>query len=88
MRNKKETEVLSAYAPTKTIMSTLSVPLTPELESHVEKLVDSGYGSNKADVVRRAIKAAAEEQAIQALLKAAEGPFFSGDLDELAKQII
>ena len=39
-------------------MSTISVPLSIELEKELNNLVKSGYGSSKADVVRRAIKQA------------------------------
>jgi Arc/MetJ-type ribon-helix-helix transcriptional regulator len=72
-------------------MSTLSVPLTPELEKSVNELVKSGYGSNKADVVRRAITMLAEEEAVQTVLRAKQeinmGKGLSGDLRELAKKI-
>ncbi|MDD3694315.1 MAG: hypothetical protein PHC89_02900 [Candidatus Pacebacteria bacterium] len=69
-------------------MTTLSVPLNKELEQHVENLVESGYGANKADAVRKAIQAAAEEQAIQAVLKASSEPALSGNLRDLAEKII
>ncbi len=72
-------------------MSTISVPLSPKLEKSVIELVASGYGSNKADVVRRAIVKASEEEAIQAVLRAEReitlGKGFKGDLRELAKKI-
>jgi Arc/MetJ-type ribon-helix-helix transcriptional regulator len=69
-------------------MSTLTVPLNAELEKHVESLVQSGYGANKADVVRKAIQMVAEDQAVQAILKASTEPALSGDLRELAKKIV
>lgn len=69
-------------------MTTLSVPLTAELEQYVDTLVDAGYGANKADAVRRAIKAAAEEHAVESILKAVNEPTLSGDLRALAKKII
>jgi Arc/MetJ-type ribon-helix-helix transcriptional regulator len=69
-------------------MSTLSVPLNAELEKHVENLVKSGYGSNKADVVRKALQTAIEEQAIQAVLKASAEPTLSGNLRDLANKIV
>ena len=72
-------------------MSTLSVPLTPELEKTVNNLVNSGYGSNKADVVRRALKQLSEEQAIADVLQAerelTQGKVFRGDLRKLIKQL-
>lgn len=69
-------------------MSTLSVPLTPELEKFVDDLVTVGYGSNKADVVRRAIRTVAEEEAVRAILSASKEPTLKGDLKELAEKII
>lgn len=69
-------------------MATLSVPLNGEFEKYVDNLVTSGYGVNKADAVRKAIQAAAEEQAIQAVLKASEEPTLSGNLRALSKKII
>ena len=72
-------------------MSTLSVPLTPELELEIEKMVKNGVASNKAAVVRRAIEKLAEDEAVNAVLMAerevGEGKFLRGDLRELAKKI-
>ena len=72
-------------------MSTLSVPLTPELELKVEELVKSGFASNKAAVVRRAIEKLAEDEAVNAVLIAQreirEGKGLTGDLRELMKHI-
>ena len=67
-------------------MSTLSVPLTPALEEKLLELVGSGYGSNKADVVRRAIKRVSEEEAVLAVLQAEKEVSLHGDLRELAKK--
>lgn len=72
-------------------MSTLSVPLTPELEKEIEKLVKSGFASNKAAVVRRAIEKLAEDEAVNTVLMAQreikEGKGLTGDLRELMKHI-
>ncbi len=68
-------------------MSTLSVPLTPELEKFINSQVKSGRGANKADVVRRALVAMSEEEAVQAVLMASAEPTLRGDLRELAKKI-
>jgi len=72
-------------------MTTISVPLPMELEKELNNLVKSGYGSNKADVVRRAITRLAEEEAVQNILKAQQeislGKGLSGDLRELAKKV-
>lgn len=69
-------------------MSTLSVPLNAELEKHVASLVQSGYGANKADVVRKAIQSIAEEQAVQSVIKASQEPRIPGNLRDLAKKIV
>ena len=73
-------------------MSMLSVPLTPELENMITHMVEMGVASNKAEVARKAIKLLAEEEAVNAVLKAEkemkEGKGLSGDLDELAAKII
>lgn len=67
-------------------MSTISVPLSPHLEEELNKLIQSGYGSNKADVVRRAITRVSEEEAVAVVLRASQEVGFSGDLRELAKK--
>ncbi len=68
-------------------MSTLSVPLTPELEAFIKMQVKSGHASNKADVVRRALTKFSEDEAVRAVLDAAMEPTLRGDLRTLAKTI-
>lgn len=72
-------------------MSTLSVPLTPELEKAIEKMVKAGIAPNKAEAVRMAIKFFSEEQAVQSVLiaqkEAREGKLLKGNLRDLLKQI-
>ena len=72
-------------------MTTISVPIPASMEESINNLIASGYGSNKADVIRRAITRLAEEEAVQAVLKAQneieEGKGLTGDLDELVKKI-
>ncbi len=72
-------------------MTTISVPLPAHLELAVNNLVKSGYGSNKADVIRRAITRLLEEEAVETVLRAEreirEGKGLRGDLRELAKKI-
>ncbi|MDO8522353.1 MAG: type II toxin-antitoxin system ParD family antitoxin [bacterium] len=68
-------------------MSTLSVPLTPELEVFIKAQVKSGRAANKADVVRRALRAMSEEEAVEAVLRAAREPTLRGNLRELMKKI-
>ena len=71
-------------------MSTLSVPLTPQLEEFIKAQVKSGRAANKADVVRRALIALEEEEAIQAVLtsqkEALRGKILHGDLRTLMKK--
>jgi Arc/MetJ-type ribon-helix-helix transcriptional regulator len=67
-------------------MTTISVPLPSHLEEKLNNLVKSGYGSNKADVVRRAIDRLAEEEAIQMVLRAQQEVGLKGDLRELAEK--
>ncbi len=72
-------------------MSTLSVPLTPVLEEFIKDQVKSGRAANKADVVRRALIAMREEDAVQAVLRSQkevrEGKILRGDLRTLLKKI-
>lgn len=72
-------------------MSTLSVPLTPELSKIMDKLVEDGVAANKADAARKAIEFYAEDQAVCAVLRAErevkDGKILRGNLDELVKKI-
>jgi putative addiction module CopG family antidote len=68
-------------------MTTISVPMKPELEQYVEDLVREGYGANKADVIRNAIKRLKEEEAVQAVLRAEQEPTLSGDLQTLMNKL-
>lgn len=68
-------------------MSTLSVPLNPEMMKAIEQLVKDGVAANKADAVRKALDMYLEEQAVQAVLNAMKEPSLEGDLDELAKRL-
>ena len=68
-------------------MSTLSVPLTPQLEKFIKTQVKSGRGANKADVVRRALIAMEEEEAVQSVLRAQKEPVIRGDIRILMKKI-
>lgn len=68
-------------------MSTLSVPLTRELEKRLDELVKSGAGPNKAAVMRRALERLSEEEAVNAVLRAEQEPTLHGDLEELSKKL-
>jgi Arc/MetJ-type ribon-helix-helix transcriptional regulator len=50
-------------------MTTLSVPLTPELAKFIEEATKSS-GLTKSDIMRQALTLYAEEQAITAVLRA------------------
>lgn len=68
-------------------MATISVPLPAELEARLDKLVADGVGSNRADVMRRGLELLAEEEAINAILKAerevATGKILRGNAREV-----
>ncbi|MDQ1299994.1 MAG: hypothetical protein QG636_662 [Patescibacteria group bacterium] len=68
-------------------MATISVPLSAELENRLDALVSDGVGSNRADVMRRALERLAEEEAINAVLNAerevGDGKILRGDLRTL-----
>lgn len=72
-------------------MTTISVPIPAHLEESLNNLIKSGYGSNKAEIVRNAISAFIENEAVMAVLRAEqevnEGKIFKGDLKELIKKI-
>ena len=72
-------------------MTTLSVPISGDLEKFIDDMVKSGKGANKADVVRRAIREYRENEALENILQSerefAAGKGLRGDLRELAKKI-
>lgn len=68
-------------------MTTLSIPVPPHMEEFIQKQIKEGKAANKADVVRRALKALEEEEAIQAVLKAQREPTLKGDLRDIAKKL-
>lgn len=68
-------------------MTTLSVPMPSHLEEFIKKQVRLGKASNKAAVIRRALQLLAEEEAVEAVLKAEAEPTLRGDLRTLAKRL-
>jgi putative addiction module CopG family antidote len=68
-------------------MSTLSVPLPPNLDEFVRNQVKNGLAPNKAEVVRKALKLLREEEAINEVLRAEKEPLLRGDLRKLAKKL-
>jgi putative addiction module CopG family antidote len=73
-----------------TNMSTISVPLPPNLEEFIEKQIREGKAENKAQVVRQALRRMSEEEAIEAVLRAerevGEGKVYRGDLRKIMKK--
>jgi len=67
-------------------MSTLSVPLTPELEKFITDTVKSS-GLTKSDIMRQALTLYAQEQAVQKVLLASHEPSLDGDLRDLLTQL-
>ena len=67
-------------------MSTISVPLTPELEKFIAETTKSS-GLAKSDVVRQALQFYAEEQAVRKVLLASAEPTLEGDLSDLMKKL-
>ena len=65
-------------------MSTLSVPLTPELENFINNLVIENKADSKAEIVRRALYLYQQELLLQEVLQAENdiknGDVYSGDL--------
>lgn len=59
-------------------MSTITVPLTAELMKLVSDLIADGKATNKADLVRRALKKFAEDQAVADVLEADREPRLRG----------
>jgi Arc/MetJ-type ribon-helix-helix transcriptional regulator len=68
-------------------MTTLSIPISGDLEKFIDRMVKSGKGANKADVVRRALKEYEENEAVRIILQAQSEPTLRGDLRELMKKI-
>lgn len=71
-------------------MTTLSVPISGDLEKFIERMVLDGKGANKADVVRRALREYEENEAVANILQSemeiAQGKGLKGDLRELVKK--
>ena len=72
-------------------MSIITVPVSKEQEEFVSRLISRGYAPNKAEVLRRALRLLAEEEAVAAVVKAEqearEGKTLRGDIRKLVKKI-
>ncbi len=70
-------------------MTTITIPITNELNDFIDNQVKLGEASSKADLVRRAIQNMKEDVFVQHILKAKgeakAGKLLKGDLDKLAK---
>ena len=67
-------------------MTTLSVPISSELEIFINKMVKEGRAANKADVVRKAIRRLSEDEIVEKILRAQREPTIRGDLRTLMKK--
>ena len=72
-------------------MSTISVPLPAALDEYVTNAVRRGDAASKADLVRRALRRFAEDEAINNVLRSQqemrEGKVIYGDLRKVLKKI-
>ena len=68
-------------------MATISVLLSPELQERLDSLVADGVGSNRADVMRRALSKLSEDEAVRVVLEAEKEPVIRGDIRELLKKM-
>ena len=70
-------------------MTTISIPITTELNEFIDEQVRLGNASSKAELIRRAIVKFKEDQFLMVILEAEQevrdGKVFTGDLDKLAK---
>ena len=68
-------------------MRTISVPLSKDHEDRLDTLVKQGVGSSRAAVMRKALDKLAEDEAVEAVLRAerevSEGKILKGDLRKL-----
>lgn len=67
-------------------MTTISVPLTPELEKQLDSIAED-TGASRAAIMRKALERYNEEIAINKVLVAMNEPTLHGDLKELLKSI-
>jgi Arc/MetJ-type ribon-helix-helix transcriptional regulator len=69
-------------------MSTITIPLTPELDLFIKDQLKGGF-SSKAELVRQALRFYREELAVKRIMQARqeikEGKILRGDLKKLAK---
>lgn len=70
-------------------MTTISIPITNELNEFIGEQVELGKAASKADLIRRAIIKFKDDEFIASILRAKqeikEGKALVGDLDKLAE---
>lgn len=70
-------------------MTTISIPLSAELNDFIDEQVRIGKASSKAELIRRALIKFKEDEFVKLILEAEQevrdGKALTGDLDELAK---
>lgn len=70
-------------------MTTISIPITTELNQFIDEQVALGNASSKADLIRRVLLKFKEEEFINSVRNAKQeikdGKALRGDLDTLAK---
>lgn len=67
-------------------MSTITVPLTRELDFFIEDQLKGNF-SSKAELVRQALTFYREELAVRRIMQAKREPSLTGDLKDLIKRI-
>lgn len=72
-------------------MTTITVPISKELESFIEEEISSGVSETKAGLVRHALSRLQEERALSRLEEAERdikgGRVYKGDLKTLLKKM-
>mgnify|MGYP001581480458 CR=1 FL=1 len=72
-------------------MTTISVPIPANQVRFIDRMVKQGVGSNKADVVRRALAKFEEDQAVEAVMQSMrelrQGKVLRGDLRKLLRDL-
>lgn len=67
-------------------MSTITVPLTPELDKFIKEELQGEF-SSKAELVRQALNFYREELAVRRIMQAEKEPSLRGDLRDLMKKM-
>ena len=68
-------------------MPTVSVPLSGQTIEEMQQAIAQGFGSNKADLARKAIEKYLEDLAVLAVLQAETETPIKGDLDQILQKI-